>query len=85
VAQAVGEVADAAVAKARELIEQAQDYIAEHRLDLAQRAVNKLNVLKDVMPASIQAQIDKLNAQLASADTGGLADGQAPAATPPAQ
>lgn len=84
-AQAVGEVADAAVEKARELIRQAEDHIAQSKPELAQQAVNKLNVLKDVMPESIQAQIDKLNAMLLGAGAADPAKAQAPlpAALPP--
>lgn len=76
-AQAVEEVADAAVEKARELIGQAQAYIAENKPQLAQQAVNKLNVLKDVMPAAIQTQIDKLNAHLEQTGTAEPADDDA--------
>ena len=87
VAQSVGEVADAAVEKARELIQQTEDYIAENKPELAQKAVNKLNVLKDVMPKAIQAQIDKLNARLGHGGAGDPAavDAPVPPALPPTQ
>jgi hypothetical protein len=69
------------------LIQQTEDYIAENKPELAQKAVNKLNVLKDVMPNAIQAQIDKLNARLGHGGAGDPAavDAPVPAAAPPTQ
>jgi len=75
-AQSASDMADAAVEKAKELIAQAQDYINQNKPELARQAVNKLNVLKDVMPQAIQVQIDKLNALI------GGESASAPAAAP---
>ena len=68
VAQTAGDMADAAVDKARELI--AQEGILPPRISPSWRCkvVNKLNLLKDVMPAAIQVQIDKLNALIGCGD-----------------
>ena len=46
----------------------AEAYIAENKPELARKAINKLNVLKDVMPEAIQVQIDKLNALIGGDD-----------------
>jgi ABC-type transporter Mla subunit MlaD len=73
-------MADAAVEKAKELIAQAQDYIDQNKPELARQAINKLNVLKDVMPPAIQVQIDKLNALIGG--EAAPAPAVAPTATP---
>ena len=64
------EMADAAVAKAEELIQQAKEYIAENKIDLANGAMEQLRTLKDSMPESLQAQIDNLEQMLSSAQGG---------------
>jgi ElaB/YqjD/DUF883 family membrane-anchored ribosome-binding protein len=86
-AQAVGEATDAAVQRAREWIQQAQDYIAENKPELARQLVDKLNAVKGAMPESIRVQIDKLDAHLGggSASAPTPTQGEAPAAPPQAQ
>ena len=84
-AQAAGQVVDAALEKAKELIAEAKTYIDEQKPELARRAVNKLNVLKDVMPLAIQEQIEKLEAALPpeSDELGNQADFRVSAQTTP--
>jgi acyl-CoA reductase-like NAD-dependent aldehyde dehydrogenase len=61
------EMADAAVAKGEELIQQAKDYIDNQEIDLAEEVMAQLRKLRDSLPESLQEQIDKLEAMLASA------------------
>ena len=65
-----GEMADAAAAEAGGLIQQATDYIAENKIDLANGVMEQLRTLKDSLPESLQAQIDNLEQMLSSAQGG---------------
>lgn len=65
------EMADAAVAQAEDLIQKAKEYIDNNQIDLAQEAMNQLRSLKDALPESLQAQIDKLEEMLSSAPAPG--------------
>jgi hypothetical protein len=62
--------AHAAVAKGEELIQQAKDYIDNQEIDLAEEVMAQLRKLRDSLPESLQEQIDKLEAMLASASQG---------------
>lgn len=59
-----GEITQAAVDKANDLIQQVKDYIAEQDLDLAGSAMEQLRKLRDSLPQGLQDEIDKLDAML---------------------
>lgn len=59
-----GEITQAAVDKASDLIQQVKDYIAEQDLDLAGSAMEQLRTLRDSLPQGLQDEIDKLDAML---------------------
>ena len=65
-----GEMADTVVAKAEELIQQAKSYIDNKEFDLAEEVMVQLRKLRDSLPASLQEQIDDLEAMLSSASPG---------------
>jgi gas vesicle protein len=64
------EMADAASDKARQMIASVQDYLAENDLDSAQGIMDKLNQIKESLPETLKAEIEALQAKIASM-TGG--------------
>ena len=68
------EMADAATDKAREMIASVQDYLAENDLNSAQGIMDKLNQIKDSLPETLKAEIEALQAKIASM-TGGESAG----------
>lgn len=65
-----GMIAETANAQASELIAKVNDYLAENDLDSARGIMEKLAQLKDALPENLQAQIEALQAKLATM-TGG--------------
>ncbi len=71
--------ADATIAKAQLLIDEAMNYIKENKLDLAENALEQLDKISGSLPASIQSQI--VNAQKAldaAKASGSLGDAELP-------
>jgi hypothetical protein len=54
-------------AKAQTLIDQANGYIADHKLDLADKAVTQLEALKPNLPTDWQSKVDTLRKALDAA------------------
>ena len=57
-------LAQATVDKAKELIQQVKDYIADSDFDLAETTMEQLRKLKDSLPQALQDEIAKLEAML---------------------
>jgi len=73
---AAADASNATQAQAKQLMDQAMQYIKENKLDLAEKAVNQLDGLKSQLPAEWGPRIDQvhsaLNAAKASGGVGGL-------------
>lgn len=59
--------------QAKGLLEQAQNYIKENKLDLAEKAVTQLDALKSKLPAEWASKIDNVKSMLETAKKGAAA------------
>lgn len=67
VSEGAEQMKDAAVAKAKELIAQAEQYISEGKADLAAKIVEKLDAFDEgTLPEAVQSQVDRIKEMLAS-------------------
>jgi len=57
-----------AAGKAGELIEQAMQYVKDNKMDMAESVMEKLRAMKDSLPESVLAQMDKLEGLLGAKD-----------------
>jgi hypothetical protein len=64
------EMADAASAKAKELITKAKGYIESKDIDLAAEVMAQLRELRHSLPQSMQEKIDQLEGMLTAAKSG---------------
>ncbi|MFH1834019.1 MAG: hypothetical protein ABH877_03255 [bacterium] len=74
VGEQVKDVTASATAEADTLIEKITAYLEENKLDLAKTAFAQLATLKDKLPASYQAQIDKISSLIESKGLGDKAN-----------
>jgi hypothetical protein len=58
----VGEMADTAVGQVGEMIRQVKGSLAEDKVDAARELMDRLVALKDSLPDSLRAEIDRLEA-----------------------
>ena len=70
----VKDSAESAMAEADTLIETVTAYLQENKLELARTAFAKLSALKDQLPASYQAQIEKLRSLIEGSGLGDKAN-----------
>jgi hypothetical protein len=71
VVEAAEELAGDAVARADSLLEEITSYLADHKIDLAQTALDQLVALQDKLPASYQDRIAQARSLI---DAAGLGD-----------
>lgn len=58
-------VADSEIVKnAQQKLQQAMEYVNNHKLDLAQNALDEVDKVKDKLPATLQAQLANVHAAL---------------------
>ena len=70
VQEEVGEGAEAAVAKADELLAKVLDYIKENKLDDAQKQLKALEDMKSSLPKDLQEKIEQARKSLDAAKAG---------------
>lgn len=75
--------ADDASAQAKEWLDKATQYIKDNKLDLASDALDKVDAMKDKLPAALQGQLGTARSLLNAAKAKGAAGGvQLPAGIP---
>lgn len=63
-------IAQAGIDKATALIQEVKDYIAENKIDLAEKVMGQLRQLRDSLPRALQDEIARLETMLGGAESG---------------
>lgn len=69
-AEKAASLSDTAVKEAQEKVTQVVQYIKENKLDLAEKALNELEKIKDSLPESIRSQLANARSMLDAAKSG---------------
>jgi hypothetical protein len=67
---AAADASNAAQAQAKQLIDQAMQYIKENKLDLAEKALNQLDSMKSQLPPEMAPRIEQVRSALKAAKAG---------------